>query len=501
MATLASLPAGAKVKFGSYYGEAIIWKVGDQNHYGTGLTPLVTERVIKYACFDATESGGDSNRQTYGNNRWLYSNARQWLNSDAAAGKWYTAQHQYDRPPSSSYVWSSVNPYDQDVGFLNGFTADEKAAIQSVTVESEKASYDGGGKESTTQKVFLLSCTEVGLSGGQTCGKLWSIFSGGNSARVCYGTAKAVAASTYSASYISATSGNYWFLRDAYASNSFVVRFVYTVGSLSCDSAWGGYRGLRPALNLLSSISVSDSTDADGCYTLVYNNPPEAPASLSVPSTSKWDDRSVAVSWPAGTDPDGDALTYVLQRQADGGDWSQVYAGAALSYTDKGIAKGASKVTYRVASIDTHSAQSGWRTGGTCQLTYNKAPAAPSGITVPDEVVSKEDTAISWPAGTDPDGDALTYQLQRQVDGGEWAGLYEGAALGYTDATVPYGSSTVAYRVRSVDSYTAASDWRTSETRDVTNASYAMTVANFMAFLKNSLGDGLKWEDGKLDLA
>lgn len=45
-------------------------------------------------CFDATEpSNGNSDRRNYGNNRYIYSNLRQWLNSPAAAGQWYTAQH------------------------------------------------------------------------------------------------------------------------------------------------------------------------------------------------------------------------------------------------------------------------------------------------------------------------------------------------------------------------------------------------------------------------
>lgn len=499
MATLASLARGSKIKFGSLYGKPIIWRVGDQNYYATGQTNLVADRIITFRCFDATESGGDSNRQSYGNNRWIYSNARQWLNSDAAAGSWYKAQHQYDRPPSSSYVWSGYNAYDAQAGFLSGFTADEKAAIVPTELTAERASYDGGGVDTFTDKVFLLSCTEVGLSGGQTCGKLWPDFTS-NSARLAYGTAEAVSNSNYSASCISTSSPGYWFLRDSYASNSCYVRIVDTDGTLHYDYARNGDNGLRPALNLLSNISVSDATDSDGCYTLSYNNPPEAPASLTVPTTSKWEDKSVAVKWSAGTDPDGDALTYVLQRQQDGGDWAQVYAGAALGYTDKTVTKGTSKVTYRVASVDTHAAQSGWRNGGTCQMTYNRAPGAPASITVAEQVTSKEDTAVSWAAGTDPDGDELTYQLQRSVDGGAWIGMYDGPATEYTDPGAPYGSSTVAYRVRSVDVYAATSGWTTSATRDVTNADYAMSVANFIAFLKNSLGDGLKWENGKLSV-
>ena len=35
----------------------------------------------------------------------------------------------------------------------------------------------------------------------------------------------------------------------------------------------GAYYGVRPALNLSSSLLVSDSTDADGCYTFVWTNP------------------------------------------------------------------------------------------------------------------------------------------------------------------------------------------------------------------------------------
>ena len=498
MATLASLKRGDKVKFGSLYGKPIIWHVGDQNHYANGQTNLVADRIITFRCFDATENGLDGSRNAYGNNRWLYSNARLWLNSDAAS--WYSPQHQYDRPPSSSYVANGWNPYDAQHGFLSGFTADEKDAIVPTELTAARASYDGGGVDTFTDKVFLLSCTEVGLSGDQVCGKLWPEFTS-NSSRLAYGTAEAVANSTTSQSYISTTSPGYWWLRDAYASYSYYVRFVYAGGTLSYGSAYSGNLGLRPALNLKSEISVSDSTDADGCYTLSYNNPPEAPASLSVPATSKWDDKSIALSWPAGTDPDGDALTYVVQRKQDAGEWAQVYSGAALSHTDKTVDKGTSKVTYRVASVDTHSAQSGWRVGGTCQLTYNKAPNAPASVTVPDGVVSKEAVDVSWPAGTDPDGDALTYELQRSVDGGDWTGVYGGPALSYADSTIPYGSSTVAYRVRSVDPYTAASAWTESVVRSVTNADYTMTVANFIAFLKNGLGDGLVWDGIKLDTA
>ena len=267
MATLASLADGALVKFGSIYEKPIIWRVIGQNHYGDGQTSLVTDRLIKYMCVDAKESSNsDSDREYFGNNRYIYSNMHQWLNSDAVS--WYTAQHSADAPPSNANVWDNYNEYDTFPGFLNGFTADEKNAIRNTSLTCERASVDGGGVDSFTAKVFLLSCTEIGLSGGQVCGTQFPMFNS-DSARLAYGTAEAVANSEYKDINTSTTSSGYWWLRDAYASDSRSVNGVDASGSLDRDRAFRGYRGARPALNLSSSISLSSSTDADGCYTLV----------------------------------------------------------------------------------------------------------------------------------------------------------------------------------------------------------------------------------------
>ena len=125
-------------------------------------------------CFDATEpSNGNSDRRSYGNNRYIYSNLRQWLNSPAAAGQWYTAQHSADQTPDSSHVWSGYNAYSGIAGFLNAFTANERAALLNTTITVGKSSTDGGGTETCTDKIFPLSCTEVGLSGDHVCGSSW----------------------------------------------------------------------------------------------------------------------------------------------------------------------------------------------------------------------------------------------------------------------------------------------------------------------------------------
>ncbi len=106
---LSNLANKSKVKFGTIHGKPIIWLVADKNHagYPSNSVTLVTNQIIKMLCFDAKESANSNrDRRSYGNNRYIYSNLRQWLNSAAAAGAWYTAQHSADAAPTSGNVWN-----------------------------------------------------------------------------------------------------------------------------------------------------------------------------------------------------------------------------------------------------------------------------------------------------------------------------------------------------------------------------------------------------------
>ena len=111
---ISALPVKAKVRDTKtkYYGVPIGWVIGDKSHsgYPANSTTLVAENIIKICCFDAQESGGNTDRERYGNNRYSLANIRQWLNKSGTG--WYQAQHSYDRPPSNSYVWSGYNEYD-----------------------------------------------------------------------------------------------------------------------------------------------------------------------------------------------------------------------------------------------------------------------------------------------------------------------------------------------------------------------------------------------------
>ena len=374
--TLGSLATKTLVKDPStlYNGKPIVWEIADKNHagYPANSVTLITERIISLKCFDAIESGNsDSNRRSYGNNRWIYSNIRRWLNSQAAAGKWYAAQHSADAPPSNANVWSNYNEYDGEAGFLAGFSASFVAALLTTTHTVGKASVDGGGTETCTDKIFFASSTEVGLTGDVTCGSKLALFTD-DASRQAKPTAEAVSKSENTSTSLNANSPWYYWLCDAYASLSYGVRSVHPSGAMGWGSAYGGSRGVRPLCNLLSSILVSDSPDSDGAYTIIWNRAPSTPPSLTVPTTVRGG-QSLTVTWGTSTDADGNLSGYVLERQYNGGTWTQLYKGINKTYTDT-ITQGWESVAYRVKAYDSAGAESAYSTSPTRTVVNNTPP-------------------------------------------------------------------------------------------------------------------------------
>lgn len=370
---LSNLANKSKVKFGSIYGKPIVWIVADKNHagYPANSVTLVTNQIIKMLCFDATEpSNSNIDRRNYGNNRYIWSNLRQWLNSAAGASAWYAAQHSADQAPDASHVWNNVNPYVSLAGFLNAFTANERAALLDTTIVVGKSSTDGGGTETCVDKIFPLSCTEVGLSGDHVCGSKLAIFSD-NTSRVATVTADCVANSNYSSNPAANAAWYYW-LRDAYAGSAYNARRVGTDGTLGWNNAYSGYYGLRPACNLSSDLLISDSTDADGCYTVIYNQAPTAPGSITVPAEVIGGE-NLSISWGQSTDADGNLSGYVLERKNNGGTWGQIYKGSSRSFSDA-ITYGWTSVQYRVKAYDAAGAESAYTTSAVRTVTNNRPP-------------------------------------------------------------------------------------------------------------------------------
>lgn len=359
--------------------QPIIWTVVAKNHKGTPAYPtnaitLHATNILDLRCFDAKEpNNSNSDRKSYGNNRYAVSNMHQWLNSKAAAGSWYSAQHSADQSPNSSSVVSAGTQHASRPGFLNLFSDEENAAILNTTIRVAKPSTDGGSYEDITAKVFLPSTTEVGLANENSIaeGAAWGYYTS-NSARIGYLTTQAFNNTASSSKPSSATTAWYWWLRTPDCSTASYARGVLSDGSLGHDNAYLGNNGVRPALNLSSSLLVSDSTDSDGCYTFVWNAAPSAPPHINVP-TSVYGGKGASISWGAASDTDGNLSGYILERSVNGGTYSQVYKGTALSYNDT-ITYGWNTVAYRVCAYDAAGAKSSYTTSATRTVINNQSP-------------------------------------------------------------------------------------------------------------------------------
>lgn len=89
----------------------------------------------------------------YGDNRWYKSAYRQYLNSDQAAGAWWTPQDNWDMKSDQA---------DTVPGFLAGFSDDFKAALtRTKVVTYGNTVTDDGSAVVTYDKIFLPSLQEI----------------------------------------------------------------------------------------------------------------------------------------------------------------------------------------------------------------------------------------------------------------------------------------------------------------------------------------------------
>lgn len=414
--TISNLAVGSKVKFGKIYGEDIVWYVADKNHdgYPSNSVTLLAEKIITLKCFDAKEPSSDiSNVRSYGNSRYPYSNIRQWLNSASPSGQWFTAQHSADAAPASDNVLNGTNPYDNIAGFLNAFSSDEQNALLDTALSIYTNQHYGSmlTPESCTDKVFLLSTLEIGAT--------YQDYSSGSSKLALFNdtnyrtakvTAAAVANSNHSGDPASGATWSWWLRDSAYVSDYQDLLWVWS-GSLGNDYACKGSVGIRPACNLSIYVTVTDSTDSDGCYSTVFNMAPSAPSSITVP-TEVLGGQNVTVSWGESSDADGNLSGYKLEQCVNGGTWSQIYQGSARSYS-AAITFGWTSVQFRVKAYDTAGAESTYTTSATRTVTNNRNPV----ITGSDADLGSFSSSAPTYDYTVTDEDGHTVTVVETIDG------------------------------------------------------------------------------------
>ena len=152
---IADVEVGDKILFGAWGTTVQSWTVCDTQDKESGFVTVCLDNPAGgNRHFDTPETNNPvSNRASQGNNRWAYSNIRQWLNSDGAASEWFVAQHDYDVQPN----------YYNNKGWLADFTDYEKGIIIPHKSKCILDQADGGGSETVYDKMFLASSYAMGL--------------------------------------------------------------------------------------------------------------------------------------------------------------------------------------------------------------------------------------------------------------------------------------------------------------------------------------------------
>lgn len=413
--SISSLPVGTLVKFGSIYGNKITWVIVDQNHQGytSGSTTLVSDKIIKSMPYDAAEpANGDTNRRYGGNNRYKYSNIRQWLNSQDGAGAWYSAQYSADMGPDKSYV--ETDPYLYEAGFLSEWNAHDISAIMETSHKVVAAQQDGGS-EYVTDKIFLPALSEYGAQdpGSTPVGITYSYFKTYRNKLRAVMTADCANHAQNNDLYTPVTGAAvpYWTSSAYYngVSNVNVVDTNYSYMNTTRTAMYAA--GLRPAVNVYSTTQVTDSTDSDGAYTVIINDPPTNTGTITVPETIEGG-QTYSVTWGRATDPDGNLAGYILEENVDGTKWTQVYKGAFRGARCS-VPYGTSNVTYRVKAYDTYNAMSGYVQSNTIAVHNNRPPVITLNSTDLGQLTNSP-FSLTYSV-TDADNDSVT--VTEAVDG------------------------------------------------------------------------------------
>lgn len=355
------------------------------------------------------------------------------------------------RLPDSARKWntSERNTYDgsdADIWlngtYLNSIDSDIRDQIENVNIR-----YTIGNKDNTvtdlSRKVFLLSATEVGAYGPDASanseGALLSYFTDDNRRMA----------------FTDAGVADDWWLRSPTRSNQYWAIYVTAYGTTYQINVTKS-KYLRPAFTLPSNLNVLD----DG--SVVVNQSPTIPSYISfeTPKAGK----NLGISWGESTDPDGDTIDYLLERQVDTGEWAQIAKTSATKYTDVCPSSG-TNVNYRVKANDRKGGESDYRTGTAKEIVYNQPPSVPASITFGDPHAGKS-LQITCAASTDPDGNPITYIWERQIDSGDWTQIGSGAETSITD-TVPSSGTNYNVRVKARDSEGAESGYRTGSAKAI----------------------------------
>lgn len=232
------VPAGGQITFPwGYQKQAVDTKISTYASK-TSTTVIETVPVTEGSEGTALTNTNHTHRMRYGSNRWSQSAVRQWLNSSADTGAWWTPTNNYDRP--SAQVASKA-------GFLKGLDSDFIAVIGEVKKRTALNTVtDGGGYEDLNEKMFLISRGEIygGNENSIDEGSPYPYYS-----EFSQLSAPGTGVDGNRIKYQSNTA-KYWWLRSCISGYGNNVRNVTPTGNINSSNAYNTY-GVAPACNIL----------------------------------------------------------------------------------------------------------------------------------------------------------------------------------------------------------------------------------------------------------
>jgi len=266
---LSQLPVGAKVREKT---SGLVFLVGEHGHAGYQGTTLVANNVIGQACLDAPEQNNPAERlRLTGYNYYAFSNLHQWLNSQDR--DWYSPAHEYDAAPTEENIASrpnfwdkhGYNAYAQRPGFLSWFGETFRQAIYESAVPCTNSQQNG--LEFIKAKAFLLSTAEAGIRTSDPLkeGTRIAVF---HDFRMRYATpsADAVANSGWQPAYFKAEFLFWYWLRTPKGNDEGFTCYAHNVNPYSYKFCCCPWLGIRPVINVDSSLPVDESANVRALY-------------------------------------------------------------------------------------------------------------------------------------------------------------------------------------------------------------------------------------------
>ena len=226
----------------------------------------------------------------------------------------------------------------------------------------------------------------------------------------------------------------------------------------------------------------------------VNNTPPTTPGPFTAPTPGDRWYGTHTISWGASTDPDGDPVTYELEF-FNGTSWKTIgtnISGTSYSYNFANE-PATSSAKLRVRAKDSRGAYSDYRESPA--FTINKAPGAPTILEPKNGETVFNDRAIKWTAASDPNGDALTYQLQLSTDNGTiWKDIGTTSDTSFIyNFNVEDSSAAARVRVRAYDGQLYG-PWATSEAFIINGAPRITLITPLNNGINYSAPQEFKWE-------